>query len=103
MFFNLVDTNRFEKSIESYKNLEFMRINQLCDCLSLENYKNADKNNLNFYIKDFKEIKRDHLEFIKNFMQTTNESVYVFYFLDEEIKGQKQINFTKVILYELIY
>jgi hypothetical protein len=79
-----------------------MKINQLCDCLSLENYKNVDSNNLNFYIKDFKEIKKDHTEFVKKFIQTTNESIYVFYFLDEEIKVQKQINVRQVIIYKLI-
>ena len=74
-----------------------MLLSDLFEPLTLVEIDDSNKiDQLNARIHNFDVINRDNLKFILNFIQTTNDSVFLVHFLTEEIKDNFQYNRPKV-------
>ena len=82
------------KTIDSYKNLDKFKLNEICVCLNFVEVlsKNISENMLNNFIKVFNEVKRDRLDFILDFISIYKSQLFLRYILNENLHNSKVIN-----------
>ena len=80
-----VKVRSFTESLSKYKTLDNVEISQFCECHTFEKIVSSEQMNLNDQITDFNEIDRNQLEFIMEFIQSINGSLYLKYYLNQEL------------------